>query len=300
MRDVPTIQPTPAQDHETTMCETITRSLSFEDSNEVHMNIEIPKEDTTQVNGISSIPSTLAVLNSHSPKPQSRNLPDAPKESSPSNNLTSQEFPQGDHYRDSTKKRKAGFDIRFEEQFSRWLSNVDVDWSQTPLGSMEEWPALWKSYVCLMTSIKTPIALYWTSGLVAMFNEAYVTIAGPHWKTKIGQCFRDAWPDHSEMWIAFEDVFKTGNSLILDKQLFFLDVEGTGELHETYWDVTVHPVYSASGTIEGVLCQSLEFTDEIITDRRMRMLSGLGKNTAAVKDESEFWTKFMESLDLNQ
>jgi len=211
-----------------------------------------------------------------------------------------QYFVHDDDCQENIKKQKVEDDTHFQEQFSEWLSSVDVDWSRTTLGPMEGWPALWKSYVCLMTSIKTPIALYWTSDLIAMFNESYLTIAGPHWKTKVGQSFQKAWSDYPDMIVLFHNVFKTGISITLEKQLFFIDIEGSRETRETYWNVTVHPIYNASGAIEGVLCQSLEFTDEIITDRRIRMLSELSKNTAAVNDEGEFWTKFMEPLDSNQ
>lgn len=298
--EIPLIRTPPTHDDDTfPICKNLSQKLSFEGPRYEPMELEMP-ELTTLINDVYSESSIATSRNPHSSSHHGDRTALVHKEEQASSSIEGLHIIHSNHSQKVTKKRKASIDPHFQEQFSGWLSTVDIDWSQTLLGPMQDWPALWKSYVCLMTSIKTPIALYWSPDLVAMFNPAYVTIAGPNWKTKIGKSFKDAWAGFPDMITLFHGVFDSGQSLNLEKQLFFLDQAGTGLLQETYWDVTTHPIYNATGKIEGLLCQSLEFTDEIITDRRMRMLSGLSKNTAAVSDESGFWEKFMESMDLNQ
>jgi hypothetical protein len=46
--------------------------------------------------------------------------------------------------------------------------------------------------------------MYWGDDLVAIYNEAYVLLAGQKHPKLMGQCYKDAW---AEIWDDVKDVF---------------------------------------------------------------------------------------------
>lgn len=84
-------------------------------------------------------------------------------------------------------------------QFTR-----SVDWASTPLGPIEFWSADLRQMCNLIMASPHPAAMYWGDDLVAVYNEAYVLLAGQKHPTLMGQSYRDAW---AEIWEDVKDVF---------------------------------------------------------------------------------------------
>lgn len=70
-------------------------------------------------------------------------------------------------------------------QFAR-----SVDWSSTPLGPIEFWPADLRQMCNLIMASPHPAAMYWGDDLVAIYNEAYVLLAGQKHPRLMGQSYR--------------------------------------------------------------------------------------------------------------
>lgn len=84
-------------------------------------------------------------------------------------------------------------------QFAR-----SVDWAATPLGPIEQWSADLRQMCNLIMASPHPAAMYWGDDLVAIYNEAYVLLAGQKHPKLMGQSYRQAW---SEIWDDVKDVF---------------------------------------------------------------------------------------------
>jgi len=84
-------------------------------------------------------------------------------------------------------------------QFAR-----SVDWAATPLGPIEHWSADLRQMCNLIMASPHPAAMYWGDDLVAIYNEAYVLLAGQKHPTLMGQSYREAW---IEIWDDVKDVF---------------------------------------------------------------------------------------------
>lgn len=84
-------------------------------------------------------------------------------------------------------------------QFAR-----SIDWSSTSLGPIETWSADLRQMCNLIMASPHPAAMYWGEDLVAIYNEAYVMLAGQKHPKLMGQSYREAW---AEIWDEVKDVF---------------------------------------------------------------------------------------------
>ncbi|GME23339.1 histidine kinase hhk13p [Neofusicoccum parvum] len=110
---------------------------------------------------------------------------------------------------DTNSRKEIGFfdwtrlpidsDLPQHIQFAR-----SVDWASTPLGPIEFWSADLRQMCNLIMASPHPAAMYWGDDLVAIYNEAYVLLAGQKHPTLMGQSYRDAW---AEIWDDVKDVF---------------------------------------------------------------------------------------------
>ena len=113
-----------------------------------------------------------------------------------------------DHFH-SPEQRQAGFfdwtrlpdsaDLPQHVQFAR-----SIDWASTSLGPLETWSADLRQMSNLIMASPHPAAMYWGSDLVAIYNEAYVLLAGQKHPVLMGQPYSEAW---AEIWDEVKDVF---------------------------------------------------------------------------------------------
>lgn len=79
-----------------------------------------------------------------------------------------------------------------------------VDWASTALGPIENWSADLRQMCNLIMASPHPAAMYWGPDLVAIYNEAYVLLAGQKHPKLMGQSYSEAW---AEIWDDVKDVF---------------------------------------------------------------------------------------------
>ena len=53
-----------------------------------------------------------------------------------------------------------------------------VDWSATPLGPSDSWPALLRLVVDLCLDSEFPVQISWGPDLLVLYNEAYIPLLG--------------------------------------------------------------------------------------------------------------------------
>ncbi len=157
-----------------------------------------------------------------------------------------------------------------------------LDWSLTPIGAVESWPYSLRTLVSMMLNNNFGMLIFWGSDLVQMYNDAYRPILGslkhPH---AMGQCARDCWP---EIWDVinpmFEQVLTTGKAV--GSNDFLLYMNRNGFLEETHFIFSYSPLRDDEDSINGILVTVTEITEQILAERRAKILRDLNSPLAQV------------------
>ena len=114
-------------------------------------------------------------------------------------------------------------------QFAR-----SIDWAATSLGPIDDWTPELRSMCNLLMASPHPAAMYWGDDLIALYNEAYILLAGQKHPQLMGQSYSEAW---KEIWDEVKDVFAaaklTGESTMKDDDCLF--VNRAGFVEEAYF-----------------------------------------------------------------
>ncbi|MBG1264227.1 ATP-binding protein [Nostoc commune] len=157
-----------------------------------------------------------------------------------------------------------------------------LDWSQTALGYVADWPQSLRSAISILLASKAQICLFWGSELITIYNDAYRPALASKHPWALGRPAHEAW---SEAWNVVEPLLKgvvaTGIAFWAQDHLFFLNRHGY--IEETYFDVSYDPVRDESGKVGGVFCIVSETTGRMLGDRRLQTLSLLSRETAQAK-----------------
>lgn len=89
-------------------------------------------------------------------------------------------------------------------QFAR-----SINWGATSLGPMHSWSPDLRGMCNLIMASPHPAAMYWGPEHVAIYNEAYIALAGKKHPMLMGRRYSDAW---AEIWSAVEEVFSSALS----------------------------------------------------------------------------------------
>lgn len=157
-----------------------------------------------------------------------------------------------------------------------------LDWPQTTLGYVADWPQSLRSAISILLASKAQICLFWGSELITIYNDAYRPALASKHPWALGRPAHEAW---SEVWNVVEPLLKgvmaTGVAFWAQDHLFFLNRHGY--IEETYFDVSYDPVRDESGSVGGVFCIVSETTGRVLGDRRLQTLSLLSSETAQAK-----------------
>ena len=182
-------------------------------------------------------------------------------------------------------------------QFAR-----SIDWAATSLGPIEKWPSELRSMCNLIMASPHPAAMYWGPDLIAIYNEAYILLAGQKHPFLMGQSYQVAWP---EIWDTVKEVFHnattTGQATMKDDDCLFLQrALSGGQLEETYFSWSIIPLVGADGSVVGLYNPAFEKTRRRIAERRMLTLREVGEKTASARDLKSFWQQCLKGLEYNE
>ncbi|KIW08818.1 hypothetical protein, variant [Verruconis gallopava] len=173
-----------------------------------------------------------------------------------------------------------------------------VDWASTSLGPIELWPPDLRQMCNLIMASPHPAAMYWGDDLVAIYNEAYVLLAGQKHPKLMGQSYSEAW---AEIWDEVKDVFanarQTGQATMKDDDCLF--IKRSNFLEETYFSWSIIPMVGVDGTVTGLYNPAFEKTRRKIVERRMLTLREVGERTATARDVKGFWKAVGDALEIN-
>ncbi|GLK81719.1 PAS domain-containing sensor histidine kinase [Methylopila turkensis] len=151
----------------------------------------------------------------------------------------------------------------------------DHDWSTSPLGPVEGWPAPLKAALGICLNSSYPTAVYWGPELRLLYNDAWRPVADDRHPWALGRSAAEVWPD---IWHVVGDQFAhvvaTGKGLSTFDQM--LPMRRGDAVVETYWDYSLTPIFDERGAIAGVFNQGVETTDRVQTTRAQKFLLGFG------------------------
>lgn len=136
-----------------------------------------------------------------------------------------------------------------------------LDWSSTPLGPREQWPAPLRTTLNLVLSSKLPMLILWGPKLIALHNDASLEIFDQEQKAVLGRSMPEVWP---EQWPKSEARIMA----VMERGESFLENVSFPSRHQArrsqaHFTVTDNPIYLENGSVGGVLAIFQETTQAV-------------------------------------
>jgi PAS domain S-box-containing protein len=152
------------------------------------------------------------------------------------------------------------------------------DWSSTPLGPIGEWPSSLREAVSICLRSRFQLAIYWGPQLILLYNDAERDVLGSMHPHVLGQpaaeVLADVWDIVGPM---LHGVMATGEATWAVDQPLRLNRHGF--LEESFFTYSYSPIPEGGG-IGGVLLVTVETTERVLAERRLRTLRELAAETA--------------------
>jgi PAS domain S-box-containing protein len=173
-----------------------------------------------------------------------------------------------------------------------------IDWAATSLGPVELWPLELRILSTLIMGSPHPAAIYWGRDHVAIYNEAYISLAGKKHPKLMGSRYQDAWPEiWDEIQPVFDAAWNSGYATMKNDDTLFISRHGFME--ETSFNWGIIPLVGGDGTVVALYNPAFENTRRRIAERRMLTLREIGLKTAQARDVKSFWTQLQKGLEYN-
>ncbi|MGR6966378.1 ATP-binding protein [Geodermatophilus sp. URMC 61] len=159
------------------------------------------------------------------------------------------------------------------------------DWSTTPVGPVEAWPASLRHAVRTVLVSRFPMILAWGPGYTQFYNDAYATLIGTKHPGAIGDDLRVTL---AEGWAALQEPVEhamAAREASWLPQLLLL-LERAGYREETYFTVSHAPAYGDDGRVAGMHAVCTEVTRQVLAERRQRLLHDVATSTGELLDET--------------
>jgi len=176
---------------------------------------------------------------------------------------------------------------------------ADHDWSQTPLGPLEDWPISLQTAVSIVLNSQHPMFVAWGSEMTFIYNDAYISVLSySKHPWALGRPFREVW---SEIWDVCgplaDKVFKEARASYMDNIRLFM--RRPGFLEEVYYSFSYSPIRDENGEVRGLFCPSAETTAKLLNERRLRTLSELSANALREKTVASALASAAQTLAKN-
>ena len=176
----------------------------------------------------------------------------------------------------------------------------DFDWTETPLGPVEQWPQSLRTIVRVMLTSRFAMWMSWGQELTFLYNDAYAKMTlGKKHPWALGKPSHKVW---EEIWDdigpRIRKVLDTGEATWDEALLLFLERSGYRE--ETYHTFSYSPLSGDDGKIAGHLCVVTEETDRVIGERRLKTLRLLASELSKTITEEDVVASVSRSLSENE
>lgn len=139
------------------------------------------------------------------------------------------------------------------------------DWSRTPAGPLESWPAAMRAAIDTMLACAFPATLQWGPDLLLFYNDPYIPLISERHPAVLGQPILQAFPEIAATYRPIAQEILTGQSRLLSKQPFRYTRNGAAE--DRWFDLSYSPVYTGDGAIQGIMAIGVDVTEGVIAER---------------------------------
>ncbi|KAF1053867.1 MAG: Blue-light-activated protein [Stenotrophomonas maltophilia] len=171
----------------------------------------------------------------------------------------------------------------------------DHDWSTSPLGPMDQWPAALKGILDVGLASRFPVCIYWGPEFVLLYNDAWSSIPGDKHPACLGQSARDAW---SDIWSILDPMYngilQTGVAVHAEDGL--LPMERFGYVEEAYFSYNVSPIFDEYGKPAGLFNTVIETTAKVLQARRSRLLTRLSERLGQALESEQIYQQALTLL----
>ena len=140
---------------------------------------------------------------------------------------------------------------------------ISKDWSETPVGPVENWPHSLRTTLGIMLHSRFPMFLGWGPQLTCFYNDAYRPSLGENGKhpSILGIPANEAW---AEIWHIIKpkvDKVLGGHGATWEEELLS-PIFRNGKMEDAYWTYSYSPVIDEQGEISGILVTCREVTSD--------------------------------------
>jgi len=162
----------------------------------------------------------------------------------------------------------------------------ELDWSLTALGPVEAWPQSLRTSVSIVLASRFPLSIWWGPEYVLLYNDAYAPLLGAKHPAALGRPAPEVWAEIMNIiGPMLAHVTTTGEATYTEDG--FLPVARYGRLEESYFTWSHSPIRIESGGVGGVLTVVTETTQQVLGERRRRLLRDLAIATSGAKQVDE-------------
>ena len=146
-----------------------------------------------------------------------------------------------------------------------------ANWSQSPLGPSDEWPASLRIAVSAALDSPLPTMVMWGEDLLQLYNDAYRPILGLRHPAALGQATHACWPEMFQFnQPIYQQVKGQGRTIRLEDQAYAIELSGVPETR--YFTVTYAPLRDEGGAVCGVTVIAVETTQRVTIERENQAL----------------------------
>jgi PAS domain S-box-containing protein len=140
------------------------------------------------------------------------------------------------------------------------------DWSRTPVGPIEGWPAHLAAAVGICLGCRFPAFVWWGPDLINIYNDAYAQVLGNKHPDALGRPAAGLW---SEIWAVIspqaDAVMRDGQSTW--NQCVPLTLQRNGFAEQCFFSWSYSPAYDRRGRVAGLFCVCIEETVRVLAER---------------------------------
>jgi len=152
-------------------------------------------------------------------------------------------------------------------------------WGATSLGVAERWPQSLRTATSILLNSAYPMFLAWGPQKAFVYNDAYAPILGSKHPAALGQPFERVWPEIWPDLVRLVERALSGEATYSENLPLLM--ERSGYVEETYFTFSYSPIRDESGAVGGMFCACTETTHQVLSERRLEILTALGAPAAA-------------------
>ena len=156
------------------------------------------------------------------------------------------------------------------------------DWSTSPLGPPEAWPASLGTVVSLVLTSKFPMFIAWGPELALLYNDAYAPILGSKHLDALGHPLCEVW---AEIWDRIEPLVAkalVGEAMVQENM--HLVRERHGFPKDAWYTLSYSPIRDETGAIAGMFCACTETTNRVQADHRSQFHVELSERLSGLSE----------------